>query len=403
MQIDFDVYLEHLGLAASLGLSLFVLAGLAARLLEADRRRMHLWAMAAFFGVNILDALDSFAYSPVFTGPPALDQWQDVLIPTFMVSLYFFVRGLTSSDPQLRRSDWLHVLPFAAAFLCLAPSLMLPGDVRLGLTEPEVSADYMLLVESGNAAFWALWIIVLIVYGGLCVRRLIRHKRNIRDLFSDLSGHSLVWLDALVATIFIMSGIVILDETLILMGHEQIRAGAASLVYDVTLTAAFAWFALRASPPLPGWSNQVISSEPAQSREAAANDAQGDGRYARSGLLEADLSRFADRLDQRVREKQLWRDHNLNLRKLASEISILPIHLSEVLNTRLDLTFYDYVNQCRVKDACDLLASTDMPVLEVSETVGFNSKSTFNASFKKVTQQTPSQWRSTHRGQQRAG
>ncbi len=398
MQISFDVYFEHLGLAASVGLSLYVLAGLAARIRETHTRRMHLWAMVAFFGVNILDAIDSFAYSPAFSGPPILAQWQDVLIPTFMVSLYFFVRGLTSSDPQLGRGDWVHVLPFIAALLCLAPSLMLPGEVRMGLIEPAVSADYMLVVESGGAAFWVLWIIVLIIYGGLCVRRLVRHKRNIRDLFSDLSGRSLVWLDALVATIFVMSGIVILDETMILLGYEQIRVGAVSMLYDFVLTAAFAWFALRASPPLPQWSHEVISFEVTQPEDTAASDVQRGGRYSRSGLSEEDLIRFADRLDQRVKEKQLWRDHNLNLRKLASEISVLPIHLSEVLNTRLDLSFYDYVNQCRVKDACDLLASTDMPVLEVSETVGFNSKSTFNSSFKKVTQQTPSQWRSTHRG-----
>jgi len=398
MQISFDVYLEHLGLAASVGLSLYVLLGLAARIRETPSRRMHLWAMVAFFGVNILDALDSFAYSPVFSGPPMLAQWQDVLIPTFMVSLYFFVRGLTSSAPQLRRGDWVHILPFVAAFLCLAPSLMLPGEARMGLIEPAVSADYMLIVESGGAAFWILWIIVLIIYGALCVGRLIRHKRNIRDLFSDLSGRSLVWLDALVATIFVMSGIVILDETMILLGYEQVRAGAASLLYDFVLTAVFAWFALRASPPLPHWSHEVISSEVSQPQDIAASDMQREGRYSRSGLSEADLIRLADRLDQRVKEKQLWRDHNLNLRKLASEISVLPIHLSEVLNTRLNLSFYDYVNHCRVKDACDLLASTDMPVLEVSETVGFNSKSTFNSSFKKITQQTPSLWRSTHRG-----
>ena len=253
MQIDFDVYLEHLGLAASLALSLFVLAGLAARILTSSGPRMHLWAMVAFFGVNALDALDSFAYSPAFTGPPALYQWQDVLIPTFMVSLYFFVRGLTSSAAQLRRSDWLHLLPFLAALLCLAPGLLLPGEARMGLIAPEVSPDYLQVMESGNAAFWILWIVVLLVYGGLCVRRLVRHKRNIRDLFSDLAGRSLIWLDALVASIFVLSAIVILDETLILMGRGEIRAGAASAAYDVTLTAVFAWFALRASPPLPRW------------------------------------------------------------------------------------------------------------------------------------------------------
>ena len=96
-------------------------------------------------------------------------------------------------------------------------------------------------------------------------------------------------------------------------------------------------------------------------------------------------------------EDRLWRDHGLNLQSLASAIAISPIHLSEVLNTKLGLSFYDYVNQCRIRDACAMLIQTDASIIEISEAVGFNAKSTFNTSFRKVTDQTPSQWRATHK------
>ena len=109
------------------------------------------------------------------------------------------------------------------------------------------------------------------------------------------------------------------------------------------------------------------------------------------------MDRYAARLEKRMADGQLWRDHGLSLRGLASEIAIPPIHLSEVLNTKVGMSFYDYVNQCRVRDACDLLINSNDTIIEISEAVGFNAKSTFNTSFKKVTDQTPSQWRATHK------
>jgi AraC-like DNA-binding protein len=65
------------------------------------------------------------------------------------------------------------------------------------------------------------------------------------------------------------------------------------------------------------------------------------------------------------------------------------------LNDHLSVNFYDYVNGWRIKAACDALRTTDLTVVTISEDVGFNAKSTFNASFKKITGQTPRQYRAS--------
>ncbi|UYV36801.1 helix-turn-helix transcriptional regulator [Rhodobacteraceae bacterium D3-12] len=398
MMIDAQLYWEHLGVAGSLAVSVFVLLGLALRLRETPAPRMHIWAMIAFFVVNALDAVNSLAYSDVFSAPNMFFRWNDVIIPGFMVSLYFYVRALTSSKPQLRRLDLVHIVPFVAGLLCLLPRLVLPGDIRrdvvAGVTDGVISQRHLWLIDVGETAFWCLWIVFLIVYGGLCCRRLIRHKSNIREVFSDLEGKTLRWLDGLVATILVLAGVVIVDEIRQLMELASLRDGVWSLLYDVVLPMAFGVFALRATPPLPEWSQRVLADA---SEADGAEPGKAVSRYARSGLQTEDIDRFAARLERRMVEGQLWRDHGLNLRGLASEIAIAPIHLSEVLNTKLGMSFYDYVNQCRIREACELLIQTDETIIEISETVGFNSKSTFNASFKKVTDRTPSQWRAAHK------
>lgn len=396
MSIHEDLYWEHLGVAAAMAISMFVIVGLLLRLRETAGPKMHLWAMLAFFAVNIVDTVNSLAYSDVFSAPNSFFRWSDVLIPGFMVSLYFYVRALTSSDPKLDRRDWLHLLPLLAGFLCLLPALLLPGDVRRGVAEFSFSDGYQRLIQMGENAFWISWIIILAIYGGLCIRRLVAHKRNIREVFSDLEGKTLRWLDGLVATIFILAFIVIVDEIGDLTDQLSIRDGIASLLYDVILAGSFGIFALRAVPPLPKWSEDtLLNGQPDHPKIATTPEA--NKPYARSGLQQDDLRRYAERLERRMAEGQLWRKQTLNLKTLASEVAMSPIHLSEVLNTQIGMSFYDYVNQCRVRDACELLIQSDMSMIEISEMVGFNAKSTFNASFKKVTGQTPSQWRMSHR------
>lgn len=395
MEIHEDLFWEHLGVAGALAVSVFVLLGLLLRLRDTNAPRMHIWAMIAFFTVNICDGLNSFAYSDTFSGPAALFRWNDVIIPGFMVALYFYVRALTSATPKLVRADLVHLLPFLAGLVCLAPALILPGDVRLGLVEIDIAESHRTLIIAGETAFWLVWVITLTVYGAICIRRLIMHKRNIRDVFSDLEGKTLRWLDALVATILTIALIVIVDEIGQMAGQPPLRDGIWSLLFDVIMPVSFGIFALRANPPLPEWTRAVLEDTP-RSEEPVSQE-KSSSRYARSGLMDDDMNRYAARLEKRMTAGKLWRDHGLNLRGLAAEIAIPPIHLSEVLNTKIGMSFYDYVNQCRIRDACDLLIHSNDTIIEISEAVGFNAKSTFNTSFKKITDQTPSQWRATHK------
>ena len=73
-----------------------------------------------------------------------------------------------------------------------------------------------------------------------------------------------------------------------------------------------------------------------------------------------------------------------------------PHKLSEVLNSDLGKTFYDFINGYRVDDVRRRLAeseSRNLNVLTLAMDAGFASKSTFNQVFKKLTGHTPSTYR----------
>jgi AraC-like DNA-binding protein len=96
-------------------------------------------------------------------------------------------------------------------------------------------------------------------------------------------------------------------------------------------------------------------------------------------------------------EKQLsqglFQDNELSLAKLA-ETSGLNIHLaSKAINECSGGNFYDWVNLYRVEKAKLLLLESNAQVSKICYDVGFNSKSTFYAAFKKVTGLTPGAYR----------
>lgn len=90
----------------------------------------------------------------------------------------------------------------------------------------------------------------------------------------------------------------------------------------------------------------------------------------------------------------LYTDPHLSLESLAVAIGVTPPQLSELLNQRLGRNFASYVNEFRVEAAKKLLASSEgAGVLEVAFNCGFNSKSNFNAVFRRVTGMSPRRYR----------
>ena len=121
-------------------------------------------------------------------------------------------------------------------------------------------------------------------------------------------------------------------------------------------------------------------------------------RYAKSGLDDAALRDFMARLSTLMREEHCYLEPDLTLPQLAERLDCSVNHLSQVINAGFGMSFYDYVNGYRVRRAEAMLSAEgaqSRAILDVALAVGFNSSSTFYSAFKKVTGQTPAQYRRT--------
>ncbi|MDP3179688.1 MAG: helix-turn-helix domain-containing protein, partial [Spirochaetaceae bacterium] len=125
-------------------------------------------------------------------------------------------------------------------------------------------------------------------------------------------------------------------------------------------------------------------------------------KYERSGLGVSEMAELEAEIARRMGEDRPWLDPEFNLQDLADGLGCPRNRLSQVINARFGVNFFDFVNGYRVKEVQRLMAepgSDRYKILALALDAGFASKNTFNAAFKKFAASTPSQyWKSLTEG-----
>ncbi|MCI4670438.1 MAG: helix-turn-helix domain-containing protein [Bacteroidia bacterium] len=111
-----------------------------------------------------------------------------------------------------------------------------------------------------------------------------------------------------------------------------------------------------------------------------------------SSLDEDTAILFQERLSQFMKQEQPFLNPSLSLRSLAAQIDIHPNQLSWLLNERLGKNFNEFINHFRVEHFKSLVVApknSHISLIGLAYESGFNSKTAFNTTFKKLTGTTP--------------
>lgn len=122
-------------------------------------------------------------------------------------------------------------------------------------------------------------------------------------------------------------------------------------------------------------------------------------KYRNSGLTPEASRSLLQNLELLMREEVLYHDADISLDKLAARLNASKHHVSQVINEQLGTSFFEYVNKLRVEELKTPLAETtrfDFHIIEIAFIVGFNNKVSFNATLKKATGMTPTEYRRSH-------
>ncbi|THF74071.1 response regulator [Cohnella fermenti] len=116
-----------------------------------------------------------------------------------------------------------------------------------------------------------------------------------------------------------------------------------------------------------------------------------DGIFSLKRLDEQERAdRAIDRICRYIQEN-LGRD--LSLVRLAELNHFNPTYLSRFFKQEKGLNLSEYIDQCRIRKAMELLKDGETKVREVSVAVGYESAHSFTRFFKKTTGMTPQEYR----------
>ncbi|MCK8524131.1 helix-turn-helix domain-containing protein [Aquimarina sp. D1M17] len=119
-------------------------------------------------------------------------------------------------------------------------------------------------------------------------------------------------------------------------------------------------------------------------------------KYKNSPLQQEEITEFKERINHFFQQNDDYLDADFSLPVLSKSIQIPKHHLSQIINSEMNTTFYDLVNSKRVEYAIQRIKKQNelnITLEGLGYESGFNSKSAFFYHFKKHTGKTPGQFR----------
>lgn len=116
-------------------------------------------------------------------------------------------------------------------------------------------------------------------------------------------------------------------------------------------------------------------------------------------FVNEDWGLYLEKLNLFMLEKKPFLERELSLNQLSELMGESPQKISFCINHILNKNFFSFINEYRVKEAMNLIANPknkNLTLLAIAFDSGFNSKSSFNSLFKKISGYTPSDYQRKH-------
>ena len=297
-----------------------------------------LWLFAALFVVNNICMFNYYGHN-IFGDRLYYDtnMLQLMMVPGITLLIGEAVKPRSITWPLVG----LCVFPFAAIWLISAFV-----DVEL--------------MEQIDEVFTLLFIIGASVWGFKAIRR---YHENLMAQYSNIEDRDLWWLAVIIGEILLL--------LVVWMTADYFTSDIGNALYNIV--SCIIWYSL---------AYFVNRQKIIEFHDVPSLDGVKIVEKAETGNIpEPTRYHFAEELKTIIESERHYLDADLCLHELAERLHTNRTYISQYLNNEMHTTFYDYINQLRIKHAVRLLDETDDKIEVVAMQSGFNNASTFRRIF----------------------
>ena len=289
-------------------------------------------------------------------------------------ALYLTVCTFTSLDQSFKKKYLLHFIPLFIILLFRLPFFVTGQNPEF----PEAARKVVFFIIQSVLPVQS------VVYWILSYKKLQQHLRNINTFSSVTENIDLSWLKSF---LFLLLVILLIWFNLLYFDIQLVK-DFTPFFYLVCIFF-LAYFSLQ--------QREIFKYSPAEiedlSEVVTGNTSPKAEKTKR--LSNEQLAVLNQKLIHLMEVEKLYLDNELNLPDLSSKINASSNETSYLINEIYDVNFYTFINTFRIEEAKKLLKSeqyTKLNILGIAYQSGFNSKTTFNTAFRKITGKSPTEY-----------
>jgi AraC-like DNA-binding protein len=320
----------------------------------------------------------------------------DFIWCTYSPIFYFYVNKLLFQDVEKTWKVRLHIVPFLVQLLVYFPFLVSDDE---NLKNKTLNLDPNLYNIFG--IFGLLGLVINSYYWITIWKQIDEYKEQAKSSFSYEENlnylRTIMFVKALCLAIWVLISIFAILNRIF-----QIDL----LVSVIEKTTDFNWLIFSMIPHFLGYfaihqpeifkvaqptsifgeTNEVLIEE-----EKVADVVE---RKTPLPSIE-DLDALKQTLESQMERLKPYTNPKLTINELAGKVKMQSYILSKVINEGYDKNFFDFINSYRIEEFKRCVRDPrykNYTLLAIAFEVGFNSKTAFNRAFKKLTNQSPSEY-----------
>jgi AraC-like DNA-binding protein len=315
-----------------------------------------------------------------------LTNFSESLNFAFAPLFYLYIRS--SLNPEAKRKEWIHFIPVFLWTFYMVFQFIQPDEMKYNSFVQTKHPDWdYLTVETavsddplGIRVFVnQLMLIQLVTYISLAIITLLKKFRETKKPLFRTGNLQLRVLRNSAIHILILLTIMVITKLYFGMRSDVGGYFVASYVSFMIYSTSY----------------QILNRSDFFDRPGSFLSFP-EVKYRKSSLSEQDKEMIIKKIKHEMEANSFFTNNLASLSGLARQIGESSHHVSQVINEKMDMNFFEMLAFYRVEHAKKLIRNDrdgKITVEELAELVGYNSKSSFNSAFRKYTSKTPSEFR----------